>query len=197
MIFLEKTVYEERVVPEQEFVLTSKRYKTTEAGIVAKEVRVSFCSWCQKRISQSERTILCCICRRVLCDDPTCAMAFEGRHYCRDDLQRILPMNKLQFLLVHGLLEGLTLDEIKELSRSEKKGFRSALNQATISGLIEKKGVGIFSRCEVSHQGVLCWRTHYAAFSREGDVSYFLEEVERHLAEVSGNERKRYSGKGR
>ena len=190
-------MYEERVIPEQELVLTSKRYKTTEAGIVAKEVRVSFCSWCQKRISQSEKTTLCCVCRRVLCDEPSCAIALEGRHYCRDDLQRILPMNKLHFLLVHGLLEGLTLDEIKELSRSEKEGFRSVLNQATIAGLIEKKGIGIFSRYEVSHQGVLCWRTHYPAFSRDGDVSFFLEEVERHREEVSRNECKRHSGKGR
>ena len=192
----EKTVYEERVIPEEqerEHVLTSKLYKTTEAGIVEKEIRVSFCSWCQKRISQSEKTTLCCICRRVLCDAPSCAIAFEGKHYCRDDLQRILPMNKLQFLLVHSLLEGLTLDEIKELSRSEKESFRSALNQARAAGLVEKKGIGIFSHYDVSHQGVLCWRTHYPAFSQDGDVSFFLEEVERCLEEVNEYDRKRHS----
>jgi len=191
----DKIVYEERVIPEEEYVLTSKRYKTTEAGSVAKEVRVSFCSWCQKRISQSENTTLCCVCHRVLCDDPSCSIAFSGKHYCRDDLQRILPMNKLQFLLMHGLLQGLTLDEIKELSRSEKESFRSALNQARAAGLVEKKGIGLFSHYDVSQQGVLCWRTHYATFSRDGDVSFFLEEVERRLEEVNENERKRRSGK--
>jgi hypothetical protein len=194
---LEKTVYEEIVIPEQELVLSSKKYKTTEAGIVSKEVRVSFCSWCQRRISQSEKTTLCCVCHRVLCDEPSCAIALEGRHYCRDDLQRVLPMNKLHFLLVHGLLEGLTLDEVKELSRSGKEDFRSAINQATTAGLIEKKGIGIFSRCEVSHLGVLCWRTHYPGFAQDGDVAYFFEEVQRHHEEVNANERKRNSGKGR
>ena len=189
----DKTVYEETVIPEEEYVLTSKRYKTTETGTVAKEVRVSFCSWCHKRISQSEKTILCCICRRVLCDAPSCAIMLEGKNYCRDDLQQTLPMNKLHFLLVHSLLAGLTPDEIKQLSRCDKESFRSALKQARTAGLVEKKGIGIFSSYIVSHHGVLCWKTHYPALSRDGDVSFFIEEVERHLKEVNDHERKRYS----
>ena len=190
----DRTILEERVIPEEERVLTSKRYRTTDTGTL-KEIRVAFCSWCRRRLSQSERTVICCICHKVLCDSPSCVLMFEGRHYCRDDLQRILPMDKLQFLLVHGLVKGLKPDEIRELSRSQKESFRSALNRARANRLIERKGVSFYAYDQVSDYGVLCWKTHYPAFSQDGEVSFFIEEVENHLMEVNENERKRYSGK--
>jgi len=190
----DRTILEERVIPEEEHVLTSKRYKTTDTGTL-KEIRVAFCSWCRRRLSQSERTVICCTCHRVLCDSPSCAIMYEGRHYCRDDLQRILPMDKLQFMLIHGLVEGLDLDKIREMSRSEKQGFRSALDRARANRLIERKGISLFAYDCVSDYGILCWKTHYPAFSQDGEVSFFMEEIERHLEEVNENERKRYSGK--
>lgn len=180
---------EEVVLPEKETVLTSKRYVTTATGTILRETRVAFCDRCGYRLDSDKVTIICCICRRKLCDSPRCAIYYRGRHYCENDLQQILPLNRLQFKIIHGLSNNLELDKIKELARSKDGEFHLAINALRHHNYIDKKGVSLFSHYEVLEHGILAWRTYHKAFS-DADVAYFGYEVENHLKEVNRTDSK-------
>lgn len=178
----DRIILEEKVVPEEDRVLTSKRYKTTDAGGVLREIRLAFCDFCRRRLSDNDSTILCSSCQRKLCS--SCAIFFEGQHYCHDDLQDLLPLDRLGFKIIHGLVNGLDTNEIRDLTGCKRDAFKSALNQLAVNGHVEKIGVSLFSHCRVLDHGILAWKTYDKAFSKDEDVRYFIEEVKRRLEEV-------------
>lgn len=192
-----KDILEEKVLPERNGVLTSKRYTTTEAGTVLRETRIAFCDWCGKRLDENGATIICKTCGRKLCPSPSCAIVYEGKHYCEDDLQRLLPLTTSQFKIIHGLVNELDVNEIKDLTHSRKEEFHSALNDITSKGYIEKKGVSLFSSYKVLDRAILAWRTYYEAFSKKGDVAHFIEEVENQVREVGEDANKRHARNAR
>ena len=187
-------ILEEVVLPEREGTLTSKRYATTATGTVLKETRLAFCDQCGSRINHEKITIICHSCKRKLCTSPRCALDYLGKHYCGDCLLQILPFNRVQFKIIHGLINKLRLNEIRDLARSRNDELRAALNELLIHGYVEKKGVSLFSRYEVLQLGVLAWRTYHAAFC-DADVAYFMVEVGNRLKEVNSNEPEKQCGK--
>jgi len=191
---VDRDILEERVVPEKEKVLTSKRYMTTAAGTVLREIRVSFCDYGGERLSDSEQTVICCEDQRKLCNSH--AIRYLGRYYCPDCLQHVLPLDRLQFKIIHGLINELSLDDIRELARSKKDEFHSALSDLVVDGYLEKKGISLFSYYEVLDRGILAWRTYLQAFN-EADVAQFMQEVDEHLKEVKANDISSDFGKGR
>jgi hypothetical protein len=191
-----RDILEERELPEREKVLTSKRYMTTAAGKVLRETRIAFCDWCGSRLDNNRVTIICCICGRKLCNSPSCATSYEGRHYCEDDLQQILPLEKLQFKVIHGLVYGLSLDKIKELTHCQREEFDPALEELLNRKYIEKKGISIFAYYQVLDHGILAWKTYYDAFMK-GDVAHFIEEIDNHVAEENENAPKRHNRNAR
>lgn len=178
---IDRDILEEIVIPENERVLTSKRYGTTAAGTVFKEIRVGHCDWCGRRLG--ERTVICCSCKRKLCELPSCAISLEGKNYCPEHAQQILPLTRLQFKILHGLIYELDLTSIRELARSNRLEFDVALNQLRVNGYVEKKGLSLFSVNVVSDRGILAWKKYQCVFG-PGDVSHFIEEVQNHLKEV-------------
>jgi hypothetical protein len=184
----ERDILEERTVAADQGILTSKRYATTATGTVLKETRVAFCDFCGTRLDDEHRTIVCCEDRKKLCE--SCAIRYLGKFYCEDCLQRLLPLTRLQFKTLYGLIQELDLGSIRELARSSRQEFDSALNQLRVNGYVEKKGVSLFSVIVVTDLGILAWKTYEAVFIH-GDVSHFMEEVQNHLMEVehSGIER--------
>jgi hypothetical protein len=82
------------------------------------------------------------------------------------------------------LIHELDCDLIRELARSNRQEFDSALNHLRINHYVEKKGVSLFSVTAVTDLGVLAWKTYEAVFNH-GDVSHFMEEVRTCLEEVS------------
>jgi hypothetical protein len=182
---VDRAILEEIVIPEGDGVLASKRYITTAAGAVLKETRVAFCDRCGRRLEEGKATILCCVCSRKLCDSlsQSCAIEYRGRHYCEDDLQQLLPLDRLQWKIIHGLMNELRVDEIKDLSRSKDDEFHSALNELRVQGYLEKKGLSLFSRYEVLDQGILAWKTYQKSFN-DGDIEYFVSEAENHVMEI-------------
>ena len=192
---LERDIVEEKTLPEREGVLASKRYATTAPGTVLKEVRVAFCDSCGRRLNGNDATVLCCVCKKKLCPSP-CAIVFEGKHYCEDDLQRVLPLSRLQWKILHGLISELPLDEVRDLVRSRKQEFRSALNELRVNGYVERRGVSLFASHELLDRGIMAWKTYQRAFA-DGDVSHFMDEVKARLEEVSEDGAKRPCGKRR
>jgi len=192
----QRDILEEIVIPEDEHVLTSKRYSATAAGTVLKEIRVGFCDWCGRRLGENDRTIICCMCRRKLCESPSCALVLDGRNHCPEHAQQSLPISRLQWKVIHGLVNSLSLDEIRDLTRTKRNDLVPALDQLKASGYVEKKGISLFSRYEVLDRGVLAWRTYCGAFA-DSDTAYFVSEVESHLREVSEYGAKRCGGKRR
>ena len=170
------TFLEETVVPAKEGgVLSSKRYATTINGIVLTQTGVAFCDHCLSRLDD-KTTILCCDCGRKLCNSPQCAIHYRGRHYCEDCLQLILQLDRLQFKIIHGLINKLRLDQIKKLAHSKREEFDSALNQLVVNGYLDKKGISLFAHHEILERGILAWKTYYRSFSSEGEIAYFLEQ---------------------
>jgi hypothetical protein len=91
-------------------------------------------------------------------------------------LQQILPLDRLQFKIIHGIINKLELDEIKDLIHSRKEEFDSALNRLRISGYLDKKGISLFARYEILERGILAWKTYYRPFSSDGEIAYFIEQ---------------------
>jgi len=179
---VERDILEEVVLPEdREGILTSKRYSTTAAGSVRREIRLSFCDYGGERIRDGEQTIVCCEDQKKLCKSH--AIRYLERHYCPDCLQRHLPLSRLQFKILHGLIKGLQLSDIKELVRSRTEEFRAALSELKARRYVEKKGVSLFSYYEIADRGVLAWKTYSLAFENS-ELAHFVEEVENHLKEV-------------
>jgi hypothetical protein len=178
---MERDILEEVVLPEREGILTSKRYSTTAAGTVRRETRLPFCDYGGERISEGEQTIVCCEDRKKLCKYH--AIKYLERNYCLDCLQRHLPLSRLQFKILHGLIKGLQLHRIKEIARSRVEELRAALDELKAQGYVEKKGISLFSYYEAVDRGILAWKTYSATFANS-DVAHFIEEVENHLKEV-------------
>jgi len=97
----------------------------------------------------------------------------------------------LQFKIIHGLINGLEIETIKDLVRSKDDEFHSALNDLRLQSYIEKKGVSIFSYYEATDHGILAWKTYYEAFA-ESDVGHFIEEVKNHPKEVKQSADKKH-----
>jgi len=193
---VDREILEEVVLPGNERVLAGKRYTATAAGAVSKEIRVPFCDWCGRRLGEKDRTIICCVCRRKLCESPSCAIALEGRNYCPEHAQQGLAISRLQWKIIHGLINVLSLDEIKDLTHTKRDDLVPALAQLKIIGYIEKKGISLFSHYEVLDRGVLAWRTYHKAFT-DSDIAYFVSEVGSYLREVSGRGAKKCGGERR
>ena len=185
------TFHEELVLPEKEGILASTRYVTTAAGAILKETRVSFCDCCGYRLDEKKATILCCVCRRKTCDSPQCAIDYRGRHYCEDCLQQVLPLTKLQFKIIHGLINELDIHQIKDLTRSKREEFVSTLSELQVNGYIERRGISFFACYEIFDRGILAWKTYYRSFSSDGEIAYFIEDVKNHVKERDENEAKR------
>ena len=189
----DKVILEERMLPERIRLLGGKRYVTRADGVVVKDSFICFCDSCGAQLLLEEKPVIICqVCRRKLCDSPSCAILYEGKHYCPDDLQRILPLRKLQFKVIHGLVNGLDINVVKELTRSRNEEFNASLNELRVGGYIERKGLSLFSYYELLEYAVLAWKTYYKAFSKDEDVAYFIEEVRNHIQEsgkpaVKGN----------
>jgi len=183
----ENTILEERELPEKQGILSSKRYATTTNGSVIRETGIAFCDGCGYRLDSNRATIICCVCRKKLCTSPSCSIDYAGRHYCEDDLQRILPLERLQFKIIHGLSCNLGLTEVRDLVRCQKEDFNSALKELVARKFVEKTGLSLFSRYEVLDRGILAWKTYYKAFTENGDVAYFVEEVNNHVKEKDRN----------
>jgi len=90
----------------------------------------------------------------------------------------------LGFKIIHGLVIGLELDEITDLTGCKRDTFKSALNQLAVNGYVEKIGVSLYSYPHVLDRGILAWKTYDKAFSKDEDVCYFIGEVKRRLEEV-------------
>jgi hypothetical protein len=192
----DRDILEELVIPERERVLTSKRYGTTATGTVLKEIHVGFCDWCGRRLAENDRTIICCVCRRKLCESPSCVVAIDGRSYCLEHAQQSLPLSRFQWKIIHGLINALSLDEIKDLARTTRGDLIPALVQLKARGYIKKKGVSLLSRYEVLERGVLAWRTYHKAFT-DSDMAFFVSEVNSHLNEVNEYDVKKRRGERR
>ena len=191
----DKTILQERVLVEEKGVLTSKRYASRADGTVLREIRVAFCDYGGERLSDAEQTLVCCQDQVKLCKSH--AIRYLGKYYCPDCLQQALPLSRLQFKILHGLIKEIEgLHDIKDLTRSKKEDFDSALDRLRDSGYLEKKGISLFSYYEVTDHGVLAWRTYLEAFA-DGDVLQFMEEVERHLEEVKQSVDKKHVGNSR
>jgi hypothetical protein len=174
----DRAVLEEIVLPEKEGVLSSKRYVTTANGAVLRETGVGFCDHCGSRLDENKGTIVCSSCRRKICgcDSPQCAIGYRGRYYCEECLQQLLSLDRLQFKIIHGLVNNLRLSEIRDLTHSKKEEFDSALNQLTANGYLDRKGISLFARYEILDRGILAWKTYYRSFSTDGEIAYFIEQ---------------------
>ena len=193
----DKVILEERILPERSRLLGGKRYITKANGLVLRESFVCFCDSCGFRLDQEKPVIICQVCRRKLCSSPSCAILYSGRHYCPQDLQQILPLKRLQFKIIHGLINELSLGSIKDLTHSKREEFTVVVDELKLRGYVERKGFSLFSYYQLLELGILAWRTYYRSFSADDDVSYFIEEVTKKVQESGDHADKRNDGASR
>jgi len=175
-------ILEELILPERQGILGSRRLRSTLHGVL-RETRVAFCDQCGRRLEEDKPTVICCICGKKLCASQTCALDYERRHYCEDDVQAQLPLTKHGHMILSGMIQGLVLGDIKDLAHLSSDEVQSALNQLLEQKYVEKRGVSLFSSYRIRDRGILAWKTYEPAYSRDGNVSHFESELTNYLQE--------------
>jgi len=175
-------ILEELILPERPIVLGSRRLKSTAHGVL-REIRVPHCDHCGQRLEQGKPTVICCVCNRKLCASDSCALEFERRHYCEEDIQQMLPLTKHSHMLLSGLIEGLAVKEIKDLAHFSNEEMRIALEQLLAEGYVEKRGISPFSTIRIRDRGILVWKTYASAYSHDGNVAHFEPKLADYMQE--------------
>lgn len=178
----ERNIMEEVVLPERQAVLASKKTRSTANGIL-RETRVPYCDYCGQRMEEDKPSIICCTCGKKLCSSDSCALQYERRHYCEDDLQVRLPLSKDGYMVLLSLIKDLNVGEIGDLTSLSNEDVRKAMGQLVSEKYVERRGLSLFSFYRVCQRGLSAWKTYSPAYRHDGIIAHFESELTNHLQE--------------
>jgi hypothetical protein len=165
-----KTIIEERHLPEDEGFLGSKITSVAPDGSLVKEIRTPFCDCCG-RVLVDEKPALCS-CKRKICKE--CAVQHEGKIYCNDCAKQITDVSKDGFFLLYGLAKDATLKDIKQASSMSSDHLETLIETLLERKLIERKGLSLFAYYRITNTGLTLLATAEQIYGNEGDALRFL-----------------------
>jgi len=172
---------DEQHAPAEIGQLGGRTLSTSATGAVRRDVKVSFCDVCGKRIEEENLT-LCYSCGRKLCDK--CLIKLSADFLCVECLKDRLPLSKKEFkVLVAITNEIVRIGEIEKITKIVEDDVRSAVSNLLLLGLLRKKGISIASRLEVTHDGLEACGAYRAVYYTDEDVTRFYDEMASYLGE--------------
>src|SRR4030067_3083961 len=145
----ERTLIEERCLPEREGVRGSKTTSIID-GSILKTTSVCFCDSCGQVLKGEKMAI--CSCNKKIC--PICMVIHENKTYCKECAKRIAGLTKDDFFILYGLANGANLKVIRQASSISSQSLAEGLCMLFERGLIERQGLSIFSRFFATSSGL-------------------------------------------
>jgi len=150
-------------------------------GSIRKDVKVPFCDFCGTTLKE-ERLALCSSCRRKIC--PSCMITHENKIHCRECTKHITGLSKEVFFALYGVANEASLKDIKHASSMNSETMEEAIHMMLERGIIEMKGLSIFTRYSVTDKGLAVLATCEQIYRNEGDVSRFLLRLQEFQSEA-------------
>jgi len=173
---VERTILEEHAVAERHGLLGGKEIASSAEGQIERLTYVPACDFCGRH-PLTEYSI-CRSCGGKLCS--RCGIEFCGRHYCRGCLIELLPISRNTFKVMLCIMhEKASASKISSLTRIPKQDIRLCLALLSEMKLVETKGLSVFSRQELTAEGVEA----VAVFRRVYGADEDMQELETSLNE--------------
>ena len=168
-----KIIIEERHLPEDEGILSSKTTSTSPEGSLLKDIRVPFCNCCGRLLR--DEPLALCSCKRIICQ--SCVILHEDKIYCRDCAKQLTGIAKEDFFLLYGIAKEAPLKNVKSASSMGSTLLESSLQMLLERKLLEKKGLLIFTSYKITNSGQALLATSEQIYCNEKDVLSFLSKL--------------------
>jgi hypothetical protein len=175
----EKTLIQERYLPESKGIIESKTTSMSVDGSILKEVRLAFCDECGQTLK--DQKIAVCSCKKKIC--PSCVIIHENKIYCRECAKRVTAITKQDFFALYGIANEVGLNNIKHSSSMNQESLDESISILEERNLVEEKGLSIFARYAVTDKGLAILATSEQIYRNEGDVFRFLLKIQEFLEE--------------
>jgi predicted transcriptional regulator len=170
----EKVLMEERYLPEKEGLLGSRATAVNADGSIQKYIKIPFCDSCGQMLKGEIVSV--CSCGRKVC--PSCAIIHENQVYCRACAKQITALRKEDYFVLQGLANETSPKDIKHASALGSDALEEALETLLERGMIETKGISVFTRYSVTSKGLAVLATCEQIYRNEGDVTQFLTKLQ-------------------
>lgn len=176
-----KTILEESRVPEKESLLGGRTFLSSSTGEIERQIRIPICDICGRKLEES--FAICQECGRKLCLEK-CAITFENRILCIDDLMKIIPLSKKAFKCLLCITNDVTrVKAISKLTHMTEQDVKESLSELMNSGFVTKKDIFIFSTLAVTDDGIEALCTYRQVYGNHEDVILFENELKKYLTE--------------
>jgi len=173
------SILDEVHIPEGRGLLGGRRLVTTPTGGIVREVRIGFCDICGIRLG--ENYIVCPICRRKI--DLACSIRIESQVLCTMCVRDSLPLSKRAYQILVCIANSVCDTRVlRNLTRIGKDDVKGSLFELMALGLIEKRGLSIFSTFHVTDKGLTALGVLCHIFGKDADISYLDIALRRHLS---------------
>ena len=147
-----------------------------------RRIRVPCCDICGIRLG--DKYLVCPECRRKV--DSDCSVRIEHRRMCTVCLRTYLPLSKRAFLVIGCIANGISdRGTIHRLTKIDKGQVRDLLEQLAVFGMLEKKGVSVFSSFHITDSGMLAIGALRPIFGRDADTRHFSAVLQDFLKQAS------------
>lgn len=176
-----RVLIEEKYVPEEERLLGGKTTSMLANGSIQKDVKIPFCDFCGKKLLEGEKLVLCSSCQRKICS--SCVIVHESKSYCRECAKQAISLTKQHFIVLFGTVNEVDLKNIKKFSCISSEDLRESLATLIERGLIERKGISVFTHYAATAKGFSVIQTCEQIYQNEGDAQRFMMKIQEFLGE--------------
>jgi predicted transcriptional regulator len=163
---------DEKHIPEQRKGIVEGKRLTESKGMIERVITLPVCDVCGLRIG--EKFIVCHKCGRKLCDE--CSISFENTYFCLECLREKINLPKRLFLVLQCVASEVTnRKKISELTKIPKEDVQSCIEELLVLGLIEKRGISIFSDYKITDDGMSVISAYKQAYTSDDVVQFYSE----------------------
>ena len=178
----ERIILDERKLASQPKEIEAKVYTALPEGGILKRIFIPVCDYCGSRLDGN--FYICSNCHRKLCFN--CAYKYHQVFLCLDCLQKLLPLDKQEYKILFVISNGFTeIKRISEITKIRIEEVTDRIKNLIESGMLERKGVSIFSTLSLTDKGLEALGVYEKAYGKDADVIQLTEEIGRTVSEKS------------
>jgi hypothetical protein len=171
-------ILNETHVPESPHLLGGRTLSTSASGSLERLIRLPVCDICGKRLNQD--FIVCFSCGKKLCEK--CIVPFDNKNYCIECLKEIIPLSKKSFKVLVSIANEVTdIETISDITKISKGEVRACFVELSELKLITKRGASIFSKIQVSDNGMEAIGAFRRVYGEDNDAIQFEADLQRHV----------------
>jgi predicted transcriptional regulator len=165
-------------VPEREKGILGGRTVTSQGSGLQREIRTPVCDICGKALT--EDFSVCAKCGRKL--DQACVKIFKGQKICFECLRRDVPIQPRDYLVLACVANRVSdVATISKLTKVPEENVRTSIDDLLSAGLIEKKGMLLFSELQITDEGMNAFSAYRSVFGSDYESLVLDKELRKYL----------------